>query len=265
MADASVPIDDSVHMAARNNEVDSVRAALEADVTIANARDKIKRTPLHLAAWAGHLPIVELLLEKGSDPNAEALDNMVPLAFAAQNGHTTVCSALLSAKADPNRANSKTGKTPLMTATSKGKLAVVRLLIEGGADIMQRNHGGKTASGFVNASAGADVVPELTELLAHDPDPAKDKVAASGGSGVDAKGEIRKIKKKKNRQKKVTKRDRVPPSENPSDGGGAAEHSNGAEAAAAAAGAGDGTIGPRMPPPKRTKPSVALSFADELE
>ncbi len=269
MAEAAAAIDDSVHMAARNNEVENVRAALEADSVVANARDKIKRTPLHLAAWAGHLPIVELLLDKGSDPNAEALDNMVPLAFAAQNGHTTVCSALLSAKADPNRANSKTGKTPLMTATSKGKLAVVKLLIEGGADIKQRNHGGKTASGFVNASAGAEVMPELTKLLAHDPDPAKDRLAASGENGADAGGELRKKKKKKNRQKKVTKRDRVPPPESPSDRGGATEHDGGAEsaaaAAAAAAGAGEGTIGPRMPPPKRTKPSVALSFADELE
>ena len=265
----ATPIDDSVHMAARNNEADTVRAALDADAAVANARDKIKRTPLHLAAWAGHLPIVELLLEKGADPNAEALDNMVPLAFSAQNGHVTVCSALLAAKADPNRANSKTGKTPLMTATSKGKLAVVKLLIEGGADTKQRNHGGKTAAGFVNASAAAEVMTELTKLLAHDAETAEGDQAASGGIGAKAGEETRK-KKKKNRQKKVTKRDRVPLPENP--GGGGVEDTGrgaGAEsaaaAAAAAAGPGEGSIGPRMPPPKRAKPSVALSFADELE
>ena len=36
-------IDDSVHMAARNNEIETVRAALEADAAIVNKQDKIKR------------------------------------------------------------------------------------------------------------------------------------------------------------------------------------------------------------------------------
>ena len=65
-------------------------------------------------------------------------------------------------------------------------------------------------------------MPELTKLLAHDPDPANDKLAASGEASTDAGREPRR-KKKKNRQKKVTKRDRVPPPENPSDSGGGAE------------------------------------------
>ena len=193
---------DSIHMAARNNEIDAVRSALEADPALLNAQDKIKRVPLHLAAWAGHLQITELLLGKGADPNADALDNMVPLAFAAQNGHTEVCRALLAAKADPNHANTKTGKSPLMTAASKAKLDVVKLLVESGADIKQQTRGGKTAVGFVNAKNNhAD---ELTKLLATDDSSVVGEAAAAAADGEGgARGKKRKGKKSKNRQVKV--------------------------------------------------------------
>eukprot|EP01045_Picozoa_sp_COSAG04_P009881 COSAG04_NODE_588_length_12325_cov_114.087682_11_plen_354_part_00 len=192
---------DSIHMAARNNEIDAVRSALEADPALLNAQDKIKRVPLHLAAWAGHLQITELLLGKGADPNADALDNMVPLAFAAQNGHTEVCRALLAAKADPNHANTKTGKSPLMTAASKAKLDVVKLLVESGADIKQQTRGGKTAVGFVNAKNNhAD---ELTKLLATDDSGVVGEAAAAADGEGGARGKKRKGKKSKNRQVKV--------------------------------------------------------------
>lgn len=43
-----------VHEAARTGDLDALGAALATGADI-NARDKHRRSPLHLAAWAGHL------------------------------------------------------------------------------------------------------------------------------------------------------------------------------------------------------------------
>eukprot|EP01036_Dinobryon_divergens_P048496 gene48496-65055_t len=53
---------------------------------------------------------------------------------------------LLKAKADPNRRQKKHGLTPLMVASSKGYVDIVKLLLHYGADIrMKRPDSGETA------------------------------------------------------------------------------------------------------------------------
>jgi ankyrin repeat protein len=60
------------------------------------------RTPLlHLAAEAGHLDCVDLLMERGADPNQpDKLDHATPLHWAAQGGHLNVVRRLVDAGAD---------------------------------------------------------------------------------------------------------------------------------------------------------------------
>lgn len=50
----------SLHSAARNGDLDAVVSRI-ADGDDVNLKDKLKRTPLHLAAWAGGCPVAAAL------------------------------------------------------------------------------------------------------------------------------------------------------------------------------------------------------------
>ncbi len=52
--------------------------------TDADAKDKAGSTPLFGAVRAGHKPMVELLISKGADPNAQDNQGQTPLRFAEQ-------------------------------------------------------------------------------------------------------------------------------------------------------------------------------------
>ena len=68
----------------------------------ANARDKNRRTPLHLVSEQGYLHGVQLLLDCGADVKTRDKDNMTPLHLALQSGHLKVVRLLLNCGTDPD-------------------------------------------------------------------------------------------------------------------------------------------------------------------
>ena len=86
-------------------------------------------TPLHAAAFAAQVPLIEALLADGARVNARAENAVTPLHVAAAYGHVRVIKALLAAGANVKLHN---GITPLHEAALAGHPAAVEALLAAG-------------------------------------------------------------------------------------------------------------------------------------
>ena len=164
--------------ASRIGDVAVIGALLEAgadiDMTSPNGE-----TALMAAARTGRVDAVSLLLAHGSDPNAvESFWEQTALMWAAVEGHDDVIDVLLAAGADPDRQarvselsqrSTRTdfpsgGFTALMFATRNADEAVVRRLLDGGADIKLTNADGATALMIAVVNDRFDFAAKLLEL-----------------------------------------------------------------------------------------------------
>jgi ankyrin repeat protein len=98
---------------------------------------------LHEAARRGDLARMDLLIDKGADPNQVDPDNgMTPLGDAVLAAQMESVERLLLRGADPNRRAN--GNTALHWAASKGDIEIARILLDHGANPTVRNREGQT-------------------------------------------------------------------------------------------------------------------------
>lgn len=112
----------ALHTAVRDNDIEAVRRLIGSGADI-NEVDKLSRTSLHMAAWAGNFEILKLLVASKANLMAKAVDNFSALHFAVQSSseHAVDCVKLL-VKRDKRLLNqkvSKGNKTALHVAASK--------------------------------------------------------------------------------------------------------------------------------------------------
>ena len=197
------PLGTRFAVAIENGDLDAIKALIEeegakVDTPIDYGESSI--TPLMKASWDGDLPIVEYLLAKGANVNARDTESKgTALSNAVRREHVEIVKALLAAKADVSLrdmfdfnvfttavaggyeeiagllldAGAKindgmSGLTPMAFAASSGDVAMMRFLVERGADV---NHGAKTGeqTALITAIATAQIesVKTLIELKAN--------------------------------------------------------------------------------------------------
>jgi cytohesin len=117
-----------LHYAAYFGHLEAARYLISIGADVASvSMDPLRNQPLHAAAASGYAEIVRLLLDSGADPRAEQSGRWTALHGAAERGHRAVVELLLERGADP-RAASNSGATPLSLAEEKGHQAVTVLL-----------------------------------------------------------------------------------------------------------------------------------------
>ncbi|XP_041839851.1 ankyrin repeat domain-containing protein 49-like isoform X1 [Melanotaenia boesemani] len=103
--------------AAEKKRLSTILRLLASDPSLVHCCDEDGYTPLHRAAYSGHVDVVSALITSGSKVNARTIDGWTPLHSACRWSHVTVASCLLQHGAELN-AQTNGGLTPLHLAAS---------------------------------------------------------------------------------------------------------------------------------------------------
>jgi ankyrin repeat protein len=124
------------------------------------------RTPLYDAAGAGHLAMVKLLVEHGSDPNAPTRHGKTPFTAAVQNGNIELIKYFLTLGVDVNQQD-EAGNAPLHYAILERHKDVAELLLEKGANARAPYHREKETESPVALARRLKDERMATMLVAH--------------------------------------------------------------------------------------------------
>jgi ankyrin repeat protein len=145
-------------------------------------------TPLMVAANHASLRVVDYLIRKGADVNAQSDGGETALMLAArgmdEQAVVNTTHLLLAAGANPNLVSGG-GNSVLMEAAYSGHAAVIKLLIEAGAQVNHENQYNETAL-FVG-SLRRGTVEAVAALLAAGADPNHEDKDGSRAADVAAK------------------------------------------------------------------------------
>ena len=147
--------------AALNGRVLDVRKLLDSGVD-PDSKDEYECTALLHACFFGHEEIVNLLLQRKANVNAETKQGNTALRIACDNGRVAVAQLLIDNNADVNVRN-EYGETALHEASSQGRDEIVRFLLENKADVDVRNQNGETALHKACVSGALDCVALLLD------------------------------------------------------------------------------------------------------
>lgn len=148
----------AIHFAARAGMATLVDLLISKGVGLDFGTSPRAATALHLAATFGHERVVRLLITRGANPNATDIEGIRPLQYASRRNRAALVNVFLELGAKPQtlhdavnaddvvaawnliRLGADVDATdlagpPLNLAAAKGSLAMVRILVDAGADL----------------------------------------------------------------------------------------------------------------------------------
>ena len=100
-----------------------------------HSENEHKHTPLIAACYKGSYPVTAFLLQRGAQVNTPDAAGITPLMAAAWQGDCRIAELLIARGAKVDQANTTRDRTTaLWFAAHRGHFAMVRLLVENGAD-----------------------------------------------------------------------------------------------------------------------------------
>ncbi|XP_076070272.1 uncharacterized protein LOC143041969 [Mytilus galloprovincialis] len=154
-----------VMVAAQAGHLQIVRYLAEQG-SILETRDKYGWTPLSLAAVRGHLEIVCYLVKEGVNLETKDQRGMTPTMYAAERGHLEIVK-FMNAQGSDLQVKSQVGMTPLQFAAERGHLEIVQFLKEKGCDLETRSQRGMTALMYAAERGNLEIVKYLSSHGSH--------------------------------------------------------------------------------------------------
>ncbi|RYP18542.1 hypothetical protein DL767_009816 [Monosporascus sp. MG133] len=156
-----------LHLAILQRNWESVKVILECPAADVNAKDMNGETSLHLLLKSPNTPndILELLLSKGANVNAQDNDSQAPLYEACLSENVGAARILLEAGADVNDGENVFGRTALHEAIENQNLPLVNLLLEFNADVTLKDKQLRDAASLAAYKGNADILKAVLDKL----------------------------------------------------------------------------------------------------
>lgn len=149
------------------DELDALLVHMDAQ-TLSRPRNRLLRTPLHIAAERGCDEAVRKLIISGASVFTEDHFGQTPLTLACAGSHPSVVEELIRAGADVNHQDAQY-LSPLMIASRSGSAEIISLLVKAEANPEAKDGDGWTALHFACWRGNIDAARVLLDQAASDP------------------------------------------------------------------------------------------------
>jgi len=129
----------ALHWAVQKDDADLVDRLIKAGANV-NPKNDYGSTPMSEAAINGDVAVLDKLLKAGADVESPNSDGQTALMIIARTNNVEAARLLLSHGANVNGVEKWREQTPVMWAAAEGQAAMVKELVDHGADVNARSH-----------------------------------------------------------------------------------------------------------------------------